>query len=205
MCYTTAILLLAITLGRAFGLLYVQESVRAYGLHMIETQNKDQLRGCLRVLCTFTDVLVTINGAWFFEGHRLDNRPDWAHFQRCYSLGHMDVAGNLCSNCGSGLGPVLPVANVSKTPTATTVTLPSPRPMTSALSGGLHLSRSSTQNSMSAAVATPTAPSAASLQRSSSRQQTTPGLQASRLPARPTANLSRRSTEPIQPQSSSGP
>lgn len=114
MCYVTATLLVAITVGRALGLLYVQLSVKTYGLHMIETQNKDQLRGCLRVLCTLRDVLVTINGAWFFEGHRLDNRADWPHFQRCYSLGHMDEPRNLCNTCGPHSHSVLPIAIVPK-------------------------------------------------------------------------------------------
>lgn len=179
MCYTAAVLLLAITVGRTAGLLYVQESARAYGLHMIETQNKDQLRGCLRILCTMSEVLVTINDAWFFEGHRLDNRPDWAHFQQCYSLGHMDEPGSTCSNCGSTSNPVLPVANTYKALTAKTTTLPSSRPLTPTSWPSHHLSRSSSRNSISAGVSSPSAPSRTSTQNIAPSQQIATNQQAS--------------------------
>ena len=177
------------------GLGYVQASVKTHGLHIIETQSKDQLRGCLRVLCTLTDVLVTINGAWFFEGHRLDNRPDWAHFQRCYSLGHMDEPGHLCPNCGLNANLVLPVTNVSKAPTTTT--LPMPGPLTPTSMSSQHLGRSRTRNSTSAGT------SISSTSPRTSMQHGPPQQQASAPPARPSSI--RRSTEPVRSPLSSNP
>ena len=195
MCYTTVALLMAITTGRLLGLAYVQVSVKTHGLHMIETQSKDQLRGCLRVLCTLTEVLVTINGAWFFEGHRLDNRPDWAHFQRCYSLGHMDRDDHkgLCDNCRPNANLGLPVANISKAPTATT--LPMPRPLTSTSLSSRRLGglgpRSTTSGGTSISSTSPR----------TSMQHGPPQQQASAPTARPTSI--RRSTEPVRPPLSS--
>ncbi|KAK5951604.1 hypothetical protein OHC33_007282 [Knufia fluminis] len=100
MCYSTAVLLVAITLGRGLGLFYVWHSAHSYGLHVIETQDQDQIRGCLRILCSMNEVLVYVNGSWFFEGHRLDVRPRWTAFQLCYNHGHMDsLADNRRCTC----------------------------------------------------------------------------------------------------------
>lgn len=90
MCYTTAILLVSITIGRALGLFYVTHSADVYSLHVIETQDQEQIRGCLRILCSMEETLIHVNGAWYFEGYRLDQRPGWQNLQRSYNQGEFD-------------------------------------------------------------------------------------------------------------------
>ena len=90
LCYVMAILLVAITLGRALGLWYVWQSAKLFGLHVIETQSARQIIGCLRILCSMKEVLVSVNGSWWFEGHRLDERAGWDEWSLSYEKGEFD-------------------------------------------------------------------------------------------------------------------
>ena len=90
LCYVIAILLVTITLGRALGLWYVWQSARLFGLHVIETQSARQIIGCLRILCSMKEVLVAVNGSWWFEGHRLDERVGWDQWMLKYEQGSFD-------------------------------------------------------------------------------------------------------------------
>ena len=90
LCYVIAILLITITAGRALGLWYVVRSVRLFGLHVIETQSPRQIVGSLRILCSMKEVLVFVNSAWYFEGHRLDEREGWPEWKTAYERGDYD-------------------------------------------------------------------------------------------------------------------
>lgn len=90
MIYTLALLLVAITFGRGLGLAYVCHSAKVWGLHVIETDTAREVLGCLRILCSTTEVLVNVNGAWYFEGNRLDVRKDWAKVKLRYDKGDFD-------------------------------------------------------------------------------------------------------------------
>jgi hypothetical protein len=70
--YSVAYLLLAVSVARGLGLAYIKWSVRAAGLHLVECESVDEIYGTLRVLCSMRGLLVRVNGAWFFEGKRLD-------------------------------------------------------------------------------------------------------------------------------------
>jgi hypothetical protein len=71
--YSVAYLLLAVSAARGLGLVYIKWSVRAAGLHLVECESVDEIYGALRVLCSMRCLLVRVNGAWFFEGKRLDS------------------------------------------------------------------------------------------------------------------------------------
>ena len=89
-CYVMAVLLVTITAGRALGLWYVVRSAKLFGLHVIEAQSPRQIIGSLRILCSMKEVLVFVNDAWFFEGHRLDEREGWAEWKLDYEKGDFD-------------------------------------------------------------------------------------------------------------------
>jgi len=101
LCYVMAVLLVTITAGRALGLWYVVRSARLFGLHVIETQNPRQIIGCLRILCSMKKVLVFVNSAWYFEGHRLDEREGWAEWKIAYERGDFDENVSHGSTSGS--------------------------------------------------------------------------------------------------------
>lgn len=116
MCYTTTTLLVAVTLGRALGLYYVTLSSQSWGLHIIETQDPTETRGCLRILCSMDEVLVKVNGSWFFEGYRLDVRRGWHELQRCYNLGHLDDDPDRIGRCKcshSALSDMIPFSSTT--------------------------------------------------------------------------------------------
>ena len=85
-----AVLLVTITLGRALALWYVYRSAKLFGLHVIETQSPRQIIGCLRIICAMKDVLVLVNGAWYFEGYLLNEIPDWTQWRKMYEGGDFD-------------------------------------------------------------------------------------------------------------------
>jgi hypothetical protein len=95
LCYVMAVILVTISLGRALGLWYVVRSAKLFGLHVIETQSPRQIIGCLRILCSMKGLLVFVNSAWYFEGHRLDEREGWAEWKIAYERGEFDE--DLCS------------------------------------------------------------------------------------------------------------
>ena len=68
------LLLIFITAGRALGVVYVMLSSKVWGLHVVHCDDHDDLRGCLRILCSMTGVLVQVNGASYFGGYKLDGR-----------------------------------------------------------------------------------------------------------------------------------
>lgn len=78
--YSVAYLLLAVSAARGLGLAYIKWSVRSAGLHVVECESVEEIHGSLRVLCSMEHLLVRVNGAWYFEGKRLDTTPafwDW--------------------------------------------------------------------------------------------------------------------------------
>ena len=104
LCYVMAILLVTMTLGRGLGLWYVWRSARLFGLHVIETESARQIIGCLRILCSMKEVLVKVNGSWWFEGHRLDERVGWDDWRLRYENGEFDEDCNTTSPNSSGSG-----------------------------------------------------------------------------------------------------
>lgn len=88
--YTIALLLVVVTLGRLFSLVYIWQSAKTLGLHVIECQSNNQISGALRILCSMTGVLVVVNGAYYYEGHRLDERPKWNDWRAKYDRGDYD-------------------------------------------------------------------------------------------------------------------
>lgn len=88
--YTIALLLIVVTLGRLFSLVYIWQSAKTLGLHVIECQSNNQISGALRILCSMTGVLVVVNGAYYYEGHRLDERPKWNDWRSKYDRGDYD-------------------------------------------------------------------------------------------------------------------
>lgn len=90
MCYVMAVLLVTITLGRALALWYVYRSAKLFGLHVIETQSPRHIIGCLRIICAMKDVLVLVNGAWYFEGYLLNEIPEWTQWRKMYEGGDFD-------------------------------------------------------------------------------------------------------------------
>ncbi|KAH8587405.1 hypothetical protein B0O99DRAFT_641798 [Bisporella sp. PMI_857] len=67
-----SMLLIFVTLGRALALVYVWFSARIWGLHVINCDEEEEIRGCMRILCSMEDALVIVNGAHYYNGHRLD-------------------------------------------------------------------------------------------------------------------------------------
>ncbi len=104
LCYVMAVILVTISLGRALGLWYVVRSAKLFGLHVIETQSPRQIIGCLRILCSMQAVLVFVNSAWYFEGHRLDERQGWVEWKIAYERGEFDE--NLCAEDGRKISVV---------------------------------------------------------------------------------------------------
>jgi hypothetical protein len=100
LCYVMGMLLVAITIGRALGLWYVCLSARVYALQIIECQTPRQIIGCLRILCSSTELLVFVNGAWYFEGHRLEERDGWTQWRSRYERGDYDDDHTSCDNRG---------------------------------------------------------------------------------------------------------
>jgi hypothetical protein len=70
--WALGLLLLFVSVGRAVGIAYVAYSGKVWGLHVINCNESDEIRGCLRILCSMENVLVTVNGAHYFDGYRLD-------------------------------------------------------------------------------------------------------------------------------------
>lgn len=78
--YSVAYLLIAVSVARGLGLAYIKWSVRSAGLHLVECESVEEIYGSLRVLCSMKHLLVRVNGAWYFEGKRMDTTPafwDW--------------------------------------------------------------------------------------------------------------------------------
>ena len=78
--YSVAYLLIAVSVARGLGLAYIKWSVRSAGLHLVECESVEEIYGSLRVLCSMRHLLVRVNGAWYFEGKRMDTTPafwDW--------------------------------------------------------------------------------------------------------------------------------
>ena len=78
--YVTAmaliILLVFVTAGRALGVIYVMISSYVWGLHVVHCGSHEEILGTLRIICSMKDVLVMVNGATYFNGYKLDGRPE---------------------------------------------------------------------------------------------------------------------------------
>jgi len=70
--FALGMLLIFVSVGRALAVLYVWFSGRIWGLHVINCDEEEEILGCMRILCSMQDVLVTVNGAHYFDGVRLD-------------------------------------------------------------------------------------------------------------------------------------
>jgi hypothetical protein len=70
--WALGLLLLFVSIGRAVGIAYVAYSGKVWGLHVINCDDSDEIRGCLRILCSMEGVLVTVNGSHYYDGYRLD-------------------------------------------------------------------------------------------------------------------------------------
>lgn len=88
--YAMLILVAFITLGRMLGLIYVSLSAKVWGLHVINCDEDDEVRGVLRIICSMMDVLVLVNGATYCDGYRVDQLPAFAGWQRRYENGELD-------------------------------------------------------------------------------------------------------------------
>ena len=100
-----ALLLIFITLGRALSIVYVWLSARTWGLHTINCDEKAEILGCLRIVCSMQGVLVVVNGAHYFEGYRLDGVSGFEAWKREYDGGVYDeVMGGQSQALGQGHG-----------------------------------------------------------------------------------------------------
>lgn len=96
--YTIAMLLVVVTVGRLMSIVYIWRSAYFLGLHVIDCQIKEQISGCLRILCSMSDVLVVVNGAYYYGGHRLELKPNWAAWRKQYDSGVFDETDMKPSN-----------------------------------------------------------------------------------------------------------
>ncbi|EON68449.1 hypothetical protein W97_07659 [Coniosporium apollinis CBS 100218] len=97
--WAIGLLLVFITLGRALALIYVYLSAQTWGLHVINCDDSDEVRGCMRIICSMQEVLVICNGASYFNGHRLDFiGEDFKRWKEQYDRGEFDEEDSL--DCG---------------------------------------------------------------------------------------------------------
>ena len=150
LCYVMAILLVTITLGRGLGLWYVWRSARLFGLHVIETESARQIIGCLRILCSTKEVLVTVNGSWWFEGHRLDERLGWGDWKLRYEKGEFDEDCNTTSPSIYGSGTFrAPVRQKTNQSIVSVAHVPQIPPMSPMRVSSSHVSSQAQQPQMS--------------------------------------------------------
>lgn len=88
--FALALLLIFVTVGRALGLIYVWFSSKVWGLTVVNCDSVDEIRGVLSILCSMRGVLVVVNGATYFEGHRMDGRKEFEDFIERYEGGKFD-------------------------------------------------------------------------------------------------------------------
>jgi len=88
--WALGLLLLFITVGRALALMYVWFSAQVWGLHIINCDEPEEILGCLRIVCSMEDVLVTVNGANYFNGYRLDYMESFRQWRVQYTSGVFD-------------------------------------------------------------------------------------------------------------------
>lgn len=88
--YSVAYLLVAVSVARGLGLLYIRWSVRSAGLHVVECESVEEIYGSLRALCSMKHLLVRVNGAWYFEGTRMDRSPDYWDWELRSERGEFD-------------------------------------------------------------------------------------------------------------------
>ncbi|KAL1630656.1 hypothetical protein SLS54_000527 [Diplodia seriata] len=113
--YTIALLLVFVTGGRLLSLLYIWQSAKTLGLHVIECQTNAQISGSLRILCSMTGVLVVVNGAYYYDGHRLDERQGWNAWREKYDRGDYDKDNDKDhDNALTRSRHILPLPNVER-------------------------------------------------------------------------------------------
>lgn len=93
--YAMCLLLVFVTAGRVLGFIYLHISSSAWDLHVIHCDDKDQVRGCLRILCAMNDVLVEVNGATYFAGYRIDVLDGFLEFKKAYNAGQLDGSSSV--------------------------------------------------------------------------------------------------------------
>lgn len=85
-----SLLLFFITVGRVVGFVYMHISIQTWGLHAINCDEPEQIKGSLRVLCAMKGVLVEVNGGIYFDGYRVDKSPRFRRFKEQYDKGELD-------------------------------------------------------------------------------------------------------------------
>ncbi len=88
--YSVAYLLISVSVARGLGLVYIKWSVRSAGLHLVECESTEEIYGSLRVLCSMKQLLVRVNGAWYFEGKRMDTTTAFREWQLSSERGEFD-------------------------------------------------------------------------------------------------------------------
>ena len=79
-----------VTAGRAVGLIYVYVSAKVWGLHVVHCDEREEVRGVLRVMCSMTGVLVKVNGAAYCDGFRLNDVDGFLAWRKTYDRGGFD-------------------------------------------------------------------------------------------------------------------
>jgi hypothetical protein len=117
--YSLAYLLVFVSVARGLGLLYIKWSVRSAGLHVVECESVEEIYGSLRVLCSMKHLLVRVNGAWYFEGKRMDKSPEYWKWELRSERGEFDekksfkVLGGAPASTGPALPPKTPLGQVA--------------------------------------------------------------------------------------------
>ncbi|KAJ9636232.1 hypothetical protein H2199_007907 [Coniosporium tulheliwenetii] len=97
--WAIGLLLVFITLGRALALIYVYLSAQTWGLHVINCDDSEEVRGCMRIVCSMQEVLVICNAAHYYNGHRLDFiGEDFKRWKEQYDRGEFDEEDPLSRN-----------------------------------------------------------------------------------------------------------
>ena len=78
------------TVGRALAIAHVWLTSKTWGLHVINCEEREDILGCLRIICSMRDVLVTVNGAHYYNGHRLDYVTEFRRWKLEYVKGVYD-------------------------------------------------------------------------------------------------------------------
>ncbi|RDW63316.1 hypothetical protein BP6252_10861 [Coleophoma cylindrospora] len=89
--FALSLLLIFISAGRVLGFLYVALSAKVWGLHVINCSSHEEILGSLRIVCAMKDVLVTVNGASYFNGYRLRGFNGYEDWREDYEKGRFDL------------------------------------------------------------------------------------------------------------------
>ena len=84
--------LVAVSIGRALGIVYVKWSEATNGFSVIECAEVAEVRGVLRILASLNEeVMVEVNQAYYVQGRRIDRHPDFKKWLEDCERGDYDV------------------------------------------------------------------------------------------------------------------